>query len=162
MLKGKYLKVKDLFPVYDAEFVEYYDPCVRDEFNLKGVNVTVDVDEKFEKLHGPIKARPTTLPCRGYQALDIEEYTKGIQDEVFEALNEVLRCSKINQEERNLYFKGIISIDLLRHYKGSEFMAMYKNYQEGAQKKRDEELQKKIKEAKKLLEENGYVVGRSE
>jgi hypothetical protein len=36
---------------------------------------------------------------------------------------------------------------------------MYEKYQEGTQKKRDEELQKKIKEAKKLLEENGYILG---
>jgi hypothetical protein len=79
---------------------------------------------------------------------------------VFEAICKVRY--DITSDERTLYFKGMTSNELIDRYKGSEFMAMYENYQEGAQKKRDEELQKKIKEAKKLLTENGYVVGMKE
>jgi hypothetical protein len=155
MLKGMYLKIKNLSPVYDTNFEEYYRPG-----ELKGVNVTVDVEEKIRKQRGPIMARPTTLPCKAYQVLDIEEYTRSIQDEVFEALHTVRH--DISGDERDLYFKGMLSTELIDLYKGTEFMAMYENYQEGTQKKRDEELQKKIKEAKKLLTENGYVVGMKE
>jgi hypothetical protein len=157
MLKGRYLKVKDLFPVYDTNFAEYYDPALYDNFNLTGVNVTVDVDEKFEKQRGPIMARPTTLPCKAHQVLDIEEYTRNIQDEVLEAIRKVRYG--INGDERKLYFNGMSSDALIGTCKGSEFMSMYENYQEGTKKKRDEELQKKIEEAKKLLKENGYILG---
>jgi hypothetical protein len=160
MLKGTYLKVKELFPVYDTYSKVYYDPSFHDKIFIKGVNVTVDVDKEFEKQRGPIMARPTTLPCRAYQVLDIEEYTKNIQDEVFKAIRKLR--SGIVPNERNLYFKGMTSGSLIDNYTGSEFMAMYEKYQEGTQKKRDEELQKKIKEAKKLLEENGYIVGMKE
>lgn len=160
MLKGRYLKVKNLCPVYNTNSKVYCDPSLYDEVFIKGVNVTVDVDEEVAKLHGPIMARPAMLPCKAYQVLDIEEYTKHIQDEVLKALYEI-QYNKMNQEARNLYFKGMTSIDLIASCKGSEFMAMYENYQEGTKKER-EELQKEIKEAKKLLEENGYVVGKKE
>lgn len=156
MLKGRYLKIKDLRPVWDTDSKVYYDPSLHDEIFIKGIKVTVDVDEKLEKQYGPIMAQPAILPCRAYQTLDIEEYTRNIQDEVLDAIRKVRYG--INSDERKLYFKGMSSDALIGTCKGSEFMAMYENYQEGTQKKRDEELQKKIEEAKKLLKENGYIL----
>ena len=102
------------------------------------------------------------MPSKGYSfIINMEEYIKFIQDETIKKfadtfiLNNASMAAKVSMfPEHDAY---TIS-NICRHYKGSEIISRIKEYEKKQQAKLDAEKQKKISEAKELLEKEGYVV----
>ena len=101
-------------------------------------------------------------PSSGYSyIINIEEYIKFIQDETIKKfadtfiLNNASMAAKVSMfPEHDAYYIS----NICKHYKGSEIISRIKKYEKKQQAKLDAEKQKKISEAKELLEKEGYVV----
>lgn len=102
------------------------------------------------------------MPASGYSYIvNMEEYIKFIQDETIKKFVDTFILNYTPMEakasmfpEHDAYYIG----NICKHYKGSEIISRIKEYEKKQQAKLDVERQKKIEEAKELLEKEGYTV----
>lgn len=87
--------------------------------------------------------------------VNLDEYTKKVQDDMMEALGEVLHTLDYNKRKAILGGGRISVFDTIDESSGHEFMERYEKW------KKDEEnklLREKIDAAKNLLREHGFEV----
>lgn len=101
-------------------------------------------------------------PSSGYSyIINIEEYIKFIQDETIKKFVDTFILNNVSMEAKASMFPehdAYYISNICKHYKGSEIISRIKKYEKKQQIKLEAEKQKKISDAKELLEKEGYVV----
>ena len=102
------------------------------------------------------------MPLNGYSYIvNMEEYIKFIQDETIKKFADTFILNNASMAAKASMFPehdAYCISNICKYYKGSEIISKTKEYEKKQQAKLDAEKQKKISEAKELLEKEGYVV----
>ena len=90
---------------------------------------------------------------RPVRTINLDEYTKKVQDDMMEALRETINITDLGERKKILGEGRSYFTQLVKESSGHEFMERYEKW------KSDEDLKREqIEAAKKLLIENGFKV----
>lgn len=136
------------------------------EDKIKGSWVKVsDVELNFSSTGYAYMEADVHIPS-GVMIMDIEEYTKYVQDKAIEIFADVFilngamsftTCRKIFPE---IYENGekYGTTSILKLYSGSEIISRLEEYEKSKQAEESKKKQAEIDKAKALLESSGYTV----